>query len=315
MVIIDELFKTDEIMTINYTIIIPHKNVPNLLKRLLETIPSRSDMEIIIIDDNSDSEIVDFSKFPGNDRVNTTCLFLKETKGAGYARNLGIKHAKGKWILFADADDLYTKEISKLLELYAEDDSTDLVIINASRLYEDGNIIKPMEFDRYINNYKNNRILSEKILKYAIWTPWSRMVKRSLVERNNLRYEEIQKGNDMMFCLLCSYYAKVINIFDKSCYLYYVPKSGSITASYYRNQSTIEEHILLLSRVNKLYSEANYPFRNSYILNYLVNRQYYKDNVTYKNTYWKVVKELDVNLCKDVAYMFLHYIGKIARII
>lgn len=35
-------------------------------------------------------------------------LFLtKEGRGAGYARNTGLSHAKGKWIIFADADDFF----------------------------------------------------------------------------------------------------------------------------------------------------------------------------------------------------------------
>ena len=57
------------------------------------------EIQIIIIDDNSNSESVDFSHFPGNGRKNTEVLFTKEGKGAGYARNIGLSHARGKWII------------------------------------------------------------------------------------------------------------------------------------------------------------------------------------------------------------------------
>ena len=50
---------------INYSIIIPHKNIPNLLQRCLDSIPNREDVQIIVVDDNSDPNIVDFDKFPG----------------------------------------------------------------------------------------------------------------------------------------------------------------------------------------------------------------------------------------------------------
>jgi len=41
-----------------YSIIIPHKNIPELLIRCIESIPSKNDIEIIVVDDNSDSIIL-----------------------------------------------------------------------------------------------------------------------------------------------------------------------------------------------------------------------------------------------------------------
>ena len=84
-----------------YSIIIPHKNSPDLLSRCLDSIPNRDDLQIVIIDDNSDENIVDFSNFPGMGRKNTIVIFNKESRGAGYARNLGLSKSNSKWFLFA----------------------------------------------------------------------------------------------------------------------------------------------------------------------------------------------------------------------
>ena len=43
----------------HYSIIIPHKNTPRLLERCLCSIPTWDEIQIIIIDDNSNSESVD----------------------------------------------------------------------------------------------------------------------------------------------------------------------------------------------------------------------------------------------------------------
>lgn len=94
-------------MTINYTIIIPHKNIPDLLERCLHTIPTRDDLEVIIIDDNSDPDKVDLEHFRGSNRPDTTVIFDKSGKGAGHARNLGLKKALGEKLIFADADDYF----------------------------------------------------------------------------------------------------------------------------------------------------------------------------------------------------------------
>ncbi len=41
-------------MELNYSFIIPHYNTSDLLQRLIDSIPQREDVEIIVVDDNSD---------------------------------------------------------------------------------------------------------------------------------------------------------------------------------------------------------------------------------------------------------------------
>lgn len=94
---------------VNYSIIIPHKNIPDLLQRCLDSISPREDVQVIVVDDNSDLLIVDFEHFPGIDRDDVELIFPKDGKGAGYTRNVGLDHAVGKWLLFVDADDFYTR--------------------------------------------------------------------------------------------------------------------------------------------------------------------------------------------------------------
>ena len=62
--------------TINFSIIIPTKNIPDLLQRCLESIPQRSDIEIIVVDDNSDREIVDVKNYPGTNNQQVKIIFL-----------------------------------------------------------------------------------------------------------------------------------------------------------------------------------------------------------------------------------------------
>src|SRR5690554_1026331 len=98
-----------KINSINYSVIIPHKNIPDLLERCLQSIPIREDIQVIVVDDNSDPDKVNFLEFPGLNRKNTEVYFTKEGKGAGYARNVGLTKAKGKWLIFSDADDYFNE--------------------------------------------------------------------------------------------------------------------------------------------------------------------------------------------------------------
>lgn len=55
----------------------------------MNSIPRRTDIQIIVVDDNNDPKKVDFEHFPGVGEKCVKVYFTKEGKGAGYARNMG----------------------------------------------------------------------------------------------------------------------------------------------------------------------------------------------------------------------------------
>ena len=103
----------------HYSIIIPHKNNPPSSGTLSVLNSHLGWNSIIIIDDNSNSESVDFLIFRET-AEKYGILFTKEGKGAGYARNIGLSHARGKWIIFADADDFFTADCFTILNEYMD---------------------------------------------------------------------------------------------------------------------------------------------------------------------------------------------------
>ena len=86
--------------TYTYTIIIPHKNIPLLLQRCLDSIPLRQDIQVVIVDDNSSPAVVDFDNFPGSERKDTEIIHTSESKGAGYVRNCGLDADMLSLVLF-----------------------------------------------------------------------------------------------------------------------------------------------------------------------------------------------------------------------
>ena len=73
---------------ITYSFIIPHHNTPELLARCIYSIPNRDDVEIIVVDDNSDED-----KKACSSRLDVRIIFIdkEHTKGAGHARNVGLE--------------------------------------------------------------------------------------------------------------------------------------------------------------------------------------------------------------------------------
>ena len=91
------------------SVIIPLYNAEIYIKEALDSLLAQKgiDIEIIVVDDESQdnsAEIV--KKYPVH-------YYKKTNGGASSARNYGLKHASGKYIMFLDADDYLKDEIGR----------------------------------------------------------------------------------------------------------------------------------------------------------------------------------------------------------
>lgn len=106
------------------TIIIPHHNIPDLLRKLLASIPKRNSIQIIVVDDHS-TEYVDQLNAVIRSADDRNLEFYHNDaarNSPGTCRNIGLDHARGQWILFADADDYYVDGWYEKLEPYFHSD-------------------------------------------------------------------------------------------------------------------------------------------------------------------------------------------------
>ncbi|CVK16654.1 Glycosyltransferase involved in cell wall bisynthesis [Apibacter mensalis] len=189
-----------------YTIIIPHKNTPELLRRCLNSIPFREDIQIVVVDDHSDCNMVDFKKFPGYDRKNVEIYFTKEGRGAGYVRNIGLNKAKGKWILFADSDDFFNSNFLNAIDKYKDND--DEIIYFLATSVESKSLMKSTRHlylvktrEKYYKKLRYNKIRAKDQLVYKNWEVWAKMFNRSFIEKNNLAFNEEKMGEDALFVI------------------------------------------------------------------------------------------------------------------
>ena len=205
-------------MKYNYSIIIPHKNSPDLLARCLNSIPKRDDVQVIIVDDNSSPEKIDFQNFPGLNTKNTICVFDKSGKGAGHARNVGLECAEGKWLIFSDCDDFFSANFSSILDENVNSEY-DLTYYDIESVYSD-----TMEPCNRSDNYKEKfyKAIEEgdmDLLRYKMTTPWGKIILRSLVNNNCFRFDETPVSNDSWFSFLVGHKAENVNAIKKTLYV------------------------------------------------------------------------------------------------
>ena len=183
-----------------YSIIIPHYNIPALLLRCLQSIPVCADIQVIVIDDCSPKVETYQERFP--EFFSRPYLEWYSTPyggSAGRARNIGLQHAKGKWILFVDADDYLVDGWVDIVEKYA-DSNFDVIHFKAESVDSDTleQSDRHKERNRSIDAYFAGDVTAREA---AIWFTviWSQMISRKYIEDNHIQFEELPFAEDIMY--------------------------------------------------------------------------------------------------------------------
>ena len=237
-------------MNILYSFIIPHKNCPDLLNRCVNSIPMRDDVQIIVVDDNSNTDKK--PRLPERKGLEVILLDENQSQGAGKARNVGIEHSIGKYLLFADSDDYYTQELSCFL-----DEMTETIEDVIYFKFETDNLKRKTDnwseaIDAYMVNKSNSNII-----RFSYWTPWNKMVNRSFVMNNSLCFETVPVGNDAFFSFSVGKKAETIACSTRSIYHYCLNTAGLTKQK--RNFNMEMESLESKVKINKFKKDYNLP--------------------------------------------------------
>lgn len=238
------------------SIIIPHYNTPDFLCRLLDSIGEYDDVQVIVVDDHSDQFLAEFSRCQNRFSHVSFLQMDSRKKGAGAARNAGLSHAEGKWLLFADADDVFLPGWYETVSRYLETDY-DLVFFMPESKKDDGTAsMRHLLYRKLIEDYCLNRYGSEERLRFRFSVPWSKLIRTDVVRENKLRFDEIPYSNDIMFSAKSGYYSTKITADLRSIYCV-VEHKGSLTTNkteevYLRRMRVIcEREKYLLNHLSK----------------------------------------------------------------
>ena len=239
-----------------YSFVIPHHNTPHLLRRLVDSIPIRRDIEIIVVDDGSD---IDKRADVRRNDVRIIYIDKESSKGAGRARNVGMDAAKGKWLLFADADDFYKPGFIDVLDEYKDDD-IEMLFYNIDSVDSDTLLSSTQNradlHQRLISSYNGTKETIDNLL-FMGFGPWRRMFRSDYIKEYGFRFEETPKGNDQFFSLATSYFAKKWKVETRTVYILTYAKE-SLTYSKLTKPKILAD-LNILRRRAKLYRFMGHP--------------------------------------------------------
>ncbi|MGB7380396.1 MAG: glycosyltransferase family 2 protein [Rivularia sp. (in: cyanobacteria)] len=120
------------------SVIIPAYNAMNYLPDTLDNLLKQTynDFEIIIVNDGSSDSIEQWFSQIQDRRIK---LISQENQGAGLARNTGIINAKGEYLAFLDADDIWeSTKLEKQVRILEENPEVGLVYTWVEYISETG---------------------------------------------------------------------------------------------------------------------------------------------------------------------------------
>lgn len=211
------------------SVIIPVYNAEKYLRETLDCVVNQSmcDIEIICVDDNSTDNstkiLEEYGKSDNRFKIFHNCC----RKGAAYARNRGLDVAKGEYVCFFDSDDIFEKNILKKMSNALENENVDIVLCEFAHLNND-NIYKhneKLKSKRYVKHngeecFNVQQCSLKKIYDLLTPQPCNKLFRRDFIEKNNLRFQDLENSNDVFFVTMALGLADRIVFLNESEVLY-----------------------------------------------------------------------------------------------
>ena len=159
------------------------------------------DIEIICVLDGPDDAIKSRVDARAATDPRITCL-VQEHGGAGTARNTGMDIAKGDYLLFLDADDLFEPHmIERMVDEAATYDADTVMcsytlVNNWTKATTRGH---GFDFSKYPEGRVTDCTGTEDLYRSFIAAPWNKMFRRQMITDNRLRFSETRIQNDVFF--------------------------------------------------------------------------------------------------------------------
>lgn len=209
------------------SIIIPIYNKEKYVEEALQSVLNQQEinMEIICIDDCSDDNSYSIASrmFPENENV----VWVKNRQNIGVAksRNKGMSIARGKYICFFDADDIYpNKNVLSTLFHTANKVSAEIVGGNFSDFSQNSYNDK---YDAELCGYSFQKEGWVEWVNYQFEYGFTRFLfKREFLIQNNIFFPDLKRFQDPPFLVKALHTSKRFYAIDKIVYKYRLPENG-----------------------------------------------------------------------------------------
>lgn len=234
------------------SVIMPIFNVENYVEETIETLINQtfSDFEAILVDDGStDGTLIRVAHLIEDD--SRFSLYSQENSGAAQARNKAMGLARGKYIIFLDADDLF--EPIMFEKMIASLDMTGAEVCVCNSVGFDSTTGGVIDSFHSLGNVRGGlhetKDLYPRIFQIFEGTPWDKMYRTDFIRANGYEYQDLRKSNDNFFTFANLLKSNKIVVLNNRFVRYRCGAGGSIQDKVSKNNECI---IAAVSKINGL---------------------------------------------------------------
>ena len=279
---------------VDVSVIVPVYNSAQYISKCINSLLEQDGaIEIIIINDASTDESFEIIEEYKERDSRITIINNDINRGAAYSRNIGLDKARGRYIMFVDSDDLLAPDAVKKITHKMDETNSDMAYLGMHMFPEMASTQKSIQGE-YRGLFSGEKLLQRFITNSEFFLYLcSVCYKRSFVENNKLRFQNIKIGEGGDFILRALLEADRV-IVDSDVLYYYRIHNESITHSkdfkkeillgqakqyfsvlqiYYKNQQSVGCGIALNYVYKKMLGgiQNNTELENEYILQNLEN--------------------------------------------
>lgn len=252
------------------SVIIPVYNVENYIDQCLDSLQAQSfdNFEVICVDDGSLDHTVDRIREHMKTDPRIRLIEMPHCGLAGVMRNEGIRQAKGDYCLFLDGDDFFEPEMLEHSLRKVREDDADICMFDARMYYEATKTYKKSDVILKTEYIPEQIPFEGKSFPYIFnigtGCPWTKLIKKSLIDENHIEFMALPRFNDVYFVFLTLALAKRVTILQEVLVNYrQIPTSLQANNTktpwdWYDSLKTLREKLLELG----IYSEVESSFRN-----------------------------------------------------
>ncbi len=173
------------------SVVIATYNMAQYLPKAIKSVLAQTwkNLELIVVDDGStDNTAEAMEPFRGDDRV---CYLPTANQGQPRAKNRGIDEARGEFIAFCDADDLWSPEKLAIQMPFFQDPKVGVVYSEVSYIDQDGT---PVEKDIPYSRH-SGQVTEQLVIKNFV--PFgTAVIRRACVQKNGAFDVDLPMGID-----------------------------------------------------------------------------------------------------------------------
>lgn len=244
------------------SIVIPVYNTEKYLDECVKSVINQTigieNLQVILVNDGStDNSKKIIEKYCAK-YSNIQGYHLEKSHSiAGVARNEGVKHATGDYLMFIDSDDYISERACEVMYNAITKNEADIVTANYRCMNEQGKIWPESMFDE--NKYPSCELKYANETFFYLYCPsvCLKIFKNELVKKNNINFLENVPAEDAYFSCNALLKSEKVCYIQDVIYYYRRRNTGSISTSWMRNKKYFEGVNYAFNEIYKLFEKAD----------------------------------------------------------